>query len=56
MFKFFIWECNSLYVIQYEIQLHLISFCYFFYLSSPLLIYVNQKMKFIPKPSMFIKM
>lgn len=39
----------------YGIQLYLIRVCYFFYLPSPVLISVNQKMKFIPRPLMFTK-
>ena len=37
------------------IQLHLIRFCYFFYLSVPVLISMNQKMKFILRPLVFIR-
>lgn len=55
VFKFFVRDCNSIYVIQYEIQLRMIKFCYFFYLSSPALTDVNEKMMFIPRPLMFIK-
>lgn len=55
VFKFFVWDYNSIYVIQYEIQLCMIKFCYFFYLSSPVLTDVNKNMTFIPRPVMFIK-
>lgn len=33
----------------------MIKFCYFFYLSSPVLTDVNKNMTFIPRPVMFIK-